>query len=115
MQLYCTHLQGKAKCNVMDFESHLFTQVLYHFMIIVFLLTNDDLFLLNDYLSGHIAMCQVFSINRHSHKHNGALSCRGDGKLHPHFALTWVGHSVDEVVAAPPIGFDALWEQEYHL
>jgi hypothetical protein len=31
-------------------------------------------------------------INRHNHKHNGALSCHGDEELHPHFSQTWAGH-----------------------
>jgi hypothetical protein len=43
-------------------------------------------------LSEQTGMCQVFSINRHNYKHNGALSCHGDEELHPHFSLTWAGH-----------------------
>jgi len=76
----------------MDFESHLFTQVLYCVYDNCLPACKCDLFLLNDYLSEHNAICQVFSTSRHSHKHNDALACRDGGTLHPHFALTWVGH-----------------------
>jgi hypothetical protein len=60
-------------------------------MVTVFLLVNDD-FCCMTLIVRQACMCQIFSISRHNHKHNGALSCRGDGELHPHFALTWAGH-----------------------